>query len=176
MPIVSCILANLVVGLDGATTIQGRSQLLSSETDRERFHQLRKRADLILIGGETSRTEPYGKTPVPLVVLSRNPYLTGSAANNPQAILMNSDITTAIASLSGTYQTILIEGGARLLAQAIEGDLVDDFYVTATNVEGEGPFFDTALLASSLALISTEESSSDLRTERFLHYARLPKM
>ena len=41
--------ANLVVGSDGATTLNGRSAGLSSANDRNRFHAMRAEFDVIVI-------------------------------------------------------------------------------------------------------------------------------
>ena len=62
--------ANLIVGKDGSTTANNSSIGLSTDEDRARFKQLRSKADLILIGGNTARREPYKKTPVPLFILT----------------------------------------------------------------------------------------------------------
>jgi hypothetical protein len=62
--------ANLIVGSDGSTTANNSSIGLSTDDDRLRFKQLRSKSDLILIGGNTARREPYKRTPVPLYILT----------------------------------------------------------------------------------------------------------
>ncbi|NDI26033.1 MAG: pyrimidine reductase, partial [Actinobacteria bacterium] len=62
--------ANLIVGKDGSTTLAGSSIGLSTDEDRRRFHELRSKNDLILIGGNTARREPYKRTPIPLYILT----------------------------------------------------------------------------------------------------------
>ena len=64
--------ANLIVGIDGSTTANGSSIGLSNDEDRQRFHQLRGESDLILIGGNTARREPYKRTPIPLYILTHS--------------------------------------------------------------------------------------------------------
>jgi hypothetical protein len=107
MPVV----ANIVLGKDGATTSNGNSAPLSSGADRERFHQLRMATDLIVIGGETSRREPYRQDPVPLAVMSRRELLSGTAAENPQAFLIRGGIGPALLELQSKYTSILLECG-----------------------------------------------------------------
>jgi riboflavin biosynthesis pyrimidine reductase len=165
------IIANLVLGSNGGTTITGRSAPLSSPADRKRFHQLRLRADAIVIGGESARREPYAKTPVPLVVVSHSQALPGSAAKNPLAIKSEFDIPHTLAHYSTIFPTILIEGGANFLKPALASGLIDHFYITATQISAEGPFLDRSTLTSGFHLIHEELVGSDL----FLHYARLPK-
>jgi riboflavin biosynthesis pyrimidine reductase len=83
------ITANLVIGADGATVLEGSSKALSSQADRSRFHALRERASTILIGGNTARNEPYAKTPVPLVIVSASNQIPKEVRNNPLADIWN---------------------------------------------------------------------------------------
>jgi riboflavin biosynthesis pyrimidine reductase len=164
------IIANLIVGVNGGTTIDGRSAPLSSAADRTRFHHLRERADLILIGGESSRTEPYAKTPVPLVVISRGSELSGPAALNPKALLSNADLASTLAVFQPHYSTILIEAGARLLEDGIRARLIDELFITKVSKSAEAPYFTINPLDHGLEL----RERLDGPTEAFLHYARLP--
>lgn len=83
------VLTNFVAGLDGAVTIDGRVDGLSSPDDQTVFHLLRSLADVVLVGAGTFRAEPYapfrlspaereertahGRPPVPhLAVVSRS--------------------------------------------------------------------------------------------------------
>jgi riboflavin-specific deaminase-like protein len=52
---------NMVSSLDGKATIGWRTQGLSSDIDREVFHQLRTQADAVMVGAGTARTERYGR-------------------------------------------------------------------------------------------------------------------
>jgi riboflavin biosynthesis pyrimidine reductase len=77
--------ANFVSSLDGAVTISGKSEGLSSDGDRALFHLLRTMADVVLVGAGTVRTENYGGArPVdgqapPIAVVSRSLDLDVSA-------------------------------------------------------------------------------------------------
>lgn len=165
------IYANLVVGRDGATTINGRSAPLSNGSDRERFHHIRSQADVILIGGNTSRAEPYERTPIPLVVLTHQEDLPGSAARNPKAVVAHETIASLLHNLSNRYRSILIEGGATLLMEALRNKLVDTLYLTSTDRGGSGPYF--TLPQESDLVLASEEPSPDSK-DLFLTYARLP--
>ena len=90
------VLANLVLGSDGSTSLDGSSKSLSSTEDRRRFHELRTRASAILIGGNTARTEPYATTPVPLVVITRSGNIPESVRGNPKAQIWELDPVSAI--------------------------------------------------------------------------------
>lgn len=52
--------ANMVMSLDGAATVRGRSGGLSGEADRQVFALLRALADVIVVGAGTARVEGYG--------------------------------------------------------------------------------------------------------------------
>jgi riboflavin-specific deaminase-like protein len=57
---------NMVSTADGKAAVEGRTRAISSDVDREVFHQLRTQFDAIMVGAGTVRTERYGpitKTP-----------------------------------------------------------------------------------------------------------------
>lgn len=51
---------NMIASVDGRIAVGGRSGPLGSAADRSLFHALRARADAVLVGAETVRTERYG--------------------------------------------------------------------------------------------------------------------
>ena len=102
---------SLVIGADGSLTKNGSSREISSTTDRQRFLALRREFDVIMIGGGTARSEPYERTPVPLIVLSRS--LTKHT--NPKAVLWQSSPRDAIARAVQEFgPRILVEGGLKV--------------------------------------------------------------
>jgi riboflavin-specific deaminase-like protein len=52
---------NMVSSLDGKATIDWRTKGLSTELDRQLFHQLRTQADAVMVGAGTVRAERYGR-------------------------------------------------------------------------------------------------------------------
>ena len=54
------VVVNMVCSADGAISLHGRTEGLSSEADRFVFHYLRSLADVILVGAQTVRAERYG--------------------------------------------------------------------------------------------------------------------
>jgi len=161
--------ANLVVGSDGSTTLEGSSAGLSTSVDRKRFHELRKGFDAILIGGNTAAHEPYATTPLPLIVLSSKP-LSGQAAKNPQAIAWNKPMFDAISDASNIYGRVLIEAGPTILREAITTGLVSDLYLTISPISGGENRIDLTQLTSSFEEISRESIEGTL----FLHYGLAP--
>jgi 5-amino-6-(5-phosphoribosylamino)uracil reductase len=54
------VVVNMVASADGAISVEGRTEAMSSEADRFVFHHLRSLADVILVGAQTVRAERYG--------------------------------------------------------------------------------------------------------------------
>src|SRR5436305_13646738 len=54
-------LVNFVATADGRTSFDGRSGPIGDDGDRQMFHGLRERADAVMAGTATMRTERYGR-------------------------------------------------------------------------------------------------------------------
>jgi riboflavin biosynthesis pyrimidine reductase len=135
--------ANLIVGIDGATTVNGSSIGLSNDEDRQRFHQLRAESDLILIGGNTARREPYKRTPIPLYILTHSKVklqpknqLAKQFQLTPKQLL--EEVGGKFESSSELPIKLLVEAGPKLLLEMISQSLVDYLYLTVSlNKKGE---------------------------------------
>jgi riboflavin biosynthesis pyrimidine reductase len=135
--------ANLIVGVDGSTTANGSSIGLSNDEDRQRFHQLRGESDLILIGGNTARREPYKRTPIPLYILTHSKVklqpknqLAKQFQLTPKQLL--EEVGGKFESSSELPIKLLVEAGPKLLLEMITQSLVDYLYLTVSlNKKGE---------------------------------------
>ena len=138
------VLASLVVGANGASSLAGASAGLATPEDRGRFLALRKSQEIsaILVGARTATIEPYQKTPHPLYIYRRESGLT------PRQYLesINRKHTGAI----------LCEGGITLIHQLLHDGCIDIFHLTRVAIEGDGHFLDENLLNRTMALISRE--------------------
>ena len=127
--------ANIAIGADGSTTIKASSSGLSFLADRTRFHALRSESDVIIIGGTTARNEPYGSTPIPLIVLSKSP-LSPPVSDNPLAEHWHMNILEALTRARTQYSRILLEGGPALLTPALAAGQIDRLYLTISDASG----------------------------------------
>lgn len=127
------VIATLVAGADGSTSKHGNSAGVSSEIDRSEFLHRRRSADCIIIGGKTARTEPYQKTPVPVVVISRtliNPLL-----GNRLAHCWNLPPIQALDKALATFgPRIHIEAGATIFSSLLEAGRIDELELSITDV------------------------------------------
>ena len=129
------IVATLVVDRDGSTSKESRSAGVSSAADRQVFLQRRREVDCIIIGGNTARHEPYNRTPVPLVVISRS--LVNPVQGNHLALLWNCSPAQAIEKARAQFgDKILIEGGISLINELIEKKILDGIELSVTTATG----------------------------------------
>jgi len=139
--------ATLVVGQDGSTTKNASSENITSEADRAIFLNRRRQVDVIIIGGNTARNEPYKRSPVPLIVCSRGSI--NPVAENPIAQLWNCSPSEAVDKARKLFgENILIEGGPRLIVDLVKSGKIDQLELSITPVTGGENIVDWQLLLS----------------------------
>jgi riboflavin biosynthesis pyrimidine reductase len=137
----------LVSGSDGSTSKGGNSAGVSSAADRTSFLARRRAADCILIGGNTARTEPYQRTPVPVVVISRS--LINPLANNRLAHCWNLTPVKALDRAIKTFgPNVHVEAGASIIDELLSTGRVDALELSITEVSGGEDKVDLAKLLS----------------------------
>jgi riboflavin biosynthesis pyrimidine reductase len=158
------VIANLVVSSTGATSKNGSSIGLSSPVDRERFHELRKQSDAILIGGSTARREPYKKTPIPLFIITHS--LVRLQPKNQMAKQLNLPPQSALKEISEFFANqesaqILVEAGPKLLTQMIEQGLIQRLFLTVNHGATGESIIDLKELVRDFKLSSSERIEND---------------
>ena len=163
------VLANLVLGGDGSTSLDGSSKSLSSAEDRRRFHELRAQASVILIGGNTARNEPYAQTPVPLVVITRSGQIPESVRANPNTHIWELDPISAVDKASKEFgESVLVEAGMSLIQELLVANKIDELYLTLSKISGGENVYDLSALTRDF----TVESSEKIDGETFLKLVR----
>jgi riboflavin biosynthesis pyrimidine reductase len=149
------VVATLVVGSDGSTAKDGSSRGVTSTLDRARFLERRRHVDAILIGGNTARTEPYRKTPVPVVVISTS--MINALADNRQAYWWNASPSEAIERAHRLFgPTILIEAGRSIILELLSLKMIDRLELTVTSVTGGDDRIDIKGVLSNFTSVSSE--------------------
>lgn len=123
------------MGQDGCTSKDGSSAGVSSHSDRERFLKRRREFDVIIIGGNTARSERYAITPCPLVVISR--HKSNVLLTNSNAYWWNLDPKEALEKAKREFgPDVLIEAGPALLQEYLSAGLIDQLEISITQVTG----------------------------------------
>jgi riboflavin biosynthesis pyrimidine reductase len=157
----------LVVGADGSTSKNGNSAGVSSAADRSAFLARRRTADCILIGGNTARTEPYHRTPVPVVVLSKS--LINPLADNRLAHCWNLSPIKAVERAVTTFgPNIHVEAGASIIRELLSANLVDALELSITDATDGDDAIDIAELLSHF----TNQSEKVISGTRFISACR----
>lgn len=147
------VIASLVVGSDGSTSKDGRSAGVSSAADRRAFLARRRSADALLIGGNTARNEPYQKTPVPVVIVSKS--MLNPLSNNRLAHWWNCDPIEALERAQRLFgQTVVIESGVTIIEELIAAKKVDRLELSVTQVSGGEDVVDYQVLLSKFANVT----------------------
>ena len=150
------VFASLVVGADGSTSKDGSSSGISSGADRTTFLARRRNADFILIGGQTARTEPYHRTPVPVVVASRS--MLNALANNRLAHWWNLSPVSALEKGAKKFgPNVLVEAGPRLINELIKARVLDGIYLSITSVIDGDEVINIEELLSNFASVERDE-------------------
>ena len=147
------VVATLVVGSDGSTSKESRSAGVSSPEDRKAFLQRRREVDVIIVGGNTARHEPYNRTPVPLVVISRS--LVNPVQGNHLALFWNCSPVKAVEKARKIFgEKILIEGGVSMINELISHKLIDQLELSVTTASGGEDKIDINELLSHFSQVS----------------------
>lgn len=149
------VIATLVVGADGSTSKNGNSAGVTTALDRSEFLQRRRSADCIIIGGNTARTEPYQRTPVPVVVLSRT--LINPLSGNRLAHCWNLKPEKALDKAVKTFgPRIHIEAGASIFQELIGAGRIDQLELSVTEITGGEDKLDIQELLSNFTITRDE--------------------
>jgi len=150
------VIATLVVGADGSTSKDSRSAGVSSAADRQVFLQRRREVDCIIIGGNTARHEPYNRTPVPLIVISRS--LVNPVQGNHLAMFWNCSPVQAVDKARTLFgEKILIEGGISMINELIDLRIIDQLELSVTPAIGGDDRIDWKSLLSKFSKLSSHE-------------------
>jgi riboflavin-specific deaminase-like protein len=156
---------NMVSSLDGKATIDWRTRGLSTELDRQLFHNLRTQADAVLVGAGTVRNERYGRLAKSDELRDKREH--ERLARDPLAVVVSArlDLPADLPLLNEPEQHVVIATGSDStlpgLGDQVEyarlGDdlpllmarLREDYGIRSVLCEG-GPTLNSHLLAAGL--------------------------
>lgn len=144
------VIANILIAANGTTTLGSASGPLRTPEDAVRFHQIRKIAHAILIGGSTFRNEPYTNCPIPVMVSSK----TLTPISNDKLSIANLDPNSMLRSALEKYQgPILVEGGVNFLTPLLDSKAIELLFISRSPVLGDGNQFPQRLLEQNYSLV-----------------------
>ena len=156
------VIVNMVSTLDGKTTIAGKSSRIGSKVDRQVMRILRSKADAVLIGANTLRSEKLslgldrsdgGPQPLAVIVTSSGelPLETNLILGEGQELLVISPEGVAVELPPGRGRTLSVpaeESGSVALERAL-ATLRTEYAVELLLVEG-GPSLNYSLISEQL--------------------------
>ena len=138
------LIASLVVGSNGATSLHGKSSPLSTPSDRRRFLKRHRQAAAFIIGRQSALIESYGASRVPIFVFSRSSAAISLPHPLMQQVTVNrSDLGEISRSIEQRIEgDIVVEAGAALLTAMIQSEVIDILEISITPIAGDGNFID----------------------------------
>jgi riboflavin biosynthesis pyrimidine reductase len=116
----------------------------------------RRQVDVIIIGGNTARNEPYKRTPAPLIICSRGS--TNPVAENPIAQLWNCSPSEAVDKARKLFgENILIEGGPKMIIDLVNSGKIDQLELSLTQATGGENIVDWQLLLTKFKNVEMKQ-------------------
>ena len=148
--------ANMVISLDGSIVgTDGVSKSISSPADRSLFGQLRRAAEVILVGASTVRAENYRPAPIPLAVVSNTLNLPADLAlfaeaseETARSMVLSSQVAIDAAPSDLAGRIDLIDCGTHKFNPRTAIDALAARGLTRSHCEG-GPTLLTALIEAN---------------------------
>lgn len=136
------LIASLVVGSDGATSLQGKSSPLSTPSDRARFLKRHRSAAAFIIGRQSAFIENYSASQVPIFVFSRSSELLSLPHPRMQQVTVNrADLGEISRRIDQRIEgDIVVEAGASLLTAMIETGVIDILEISISPIPGDGNY------------------------------------
>lgn len=147
------VLANMVIGANGATSLDHDSAALSTPADRKRFHEIRKMSTALVVGGNTFRREHYSKAPMPVYVATQTP----TSSTSTSIFIVAAPEIVVRKALEDSNGAVLIEGGIRFIAPLLAKGVIDRLFLTRSPISGDGDFFDFENLHRNYQLDSSNK-------------------
>jgi len=152
------VIANMVIGSNGATSLNNDSAPLSPPADRQRFHEIRSLASALVVGGRTYRSEHYEKAPMPVFVATRDLELllrnSGPSAHSKFFELSPGEVLHI--ALESQKDPVLVEGGMSFLLPLLKSRKIGRLFLTRSPIAGDNDFFDFETLYQNYALCGSE--------------------
>ncbi len=151
------LIATLVVGANGATTLGGISSRLSTPPDRARFLALHRSAAAIITGKQSALSEDYSMTKVPLFIFTRSDLELPLTHPEMQRVKIEGNLAEVSRDIQNQFSgDVIVEAGPKLLIAMISVGVIEELQLSISPVNGDGNFIDTVNLLSNFTIESDE--------------------
>ncbi len=141
------LIATLVVGANGATTLGGNSSQLSTPPDRARFLDLHRSAAAIITGKHSANSEDYSQTTVPIYIFTRSGLELSLLHPHMQSVKVVGNLAEVSRKIqSRIFGNVVVEAGPQLLLALIGAGVVDELQLSISPIDGDGNFIEIAEL------------------------------
>jgi riboflavin biosynthesis pyrimidine reductase len=149
------VIASLVVGSNGASSLEGRSHGLSTQADRARFLARHRSASAFIIGKKSAAIESYSASRVPIFIFTRST----ERLNLPHPLMQQVTVDRNLAEITQLIDLriegdIVVEAGASLLAALIDVGVIEILELSISPIAGDGDFINLTELLSSFEILS----------------------
>lgn len=149
------VIASLVVGSNGASSLEGRSHGLSTKADRARFLARHRSAAAFIIGKKSAAIESYSASHVPIFIFTRST----ERLNLPHPLMQQVTVDRNLAEITQLIDLriegdIVVEAGASLLAALIDVGVIEILELSISPIAGDGDFINLAELLSTFEILS----------------------
>ena len=152
------VIASLVVGSNGATSLDGRSSALSTAADRARFLQRHRNAAAFIIGKKSASIESYSASQVPIFIFTRSTQ----QLNFPHPWMQQVTVDRNLAEITQLIDLritgdIVVEAGVSLLTALIDVGVIEILELSISPVAGDGDFINLEELLSKFDIVREED-------------------
>jgi len=148
------VIASFVVGSNGASSLNGSSQGLSTPADRDRFLKRHQSAAAFIIGKNSAAIESYSKSNVPIFIFTRHTAKLEVPHQMMQQIRVDRDLLEITKLIDLRIPgDIVVEAGSTLLMALVEAGAIDFLELTLSPIAGDGDFIDVEELISHFEVI-----------------------
>lgn len=128
------VIATLVIGANGATSLHGGSSPLSTPADRQRFLGLHRSAGAYITGRNSFQSETYRKAEAPVLILSRSSYPVKGAT----VIDTSNGLVEAMREVVTNYiSPIIVEAGATLFLELLKSGCIEECELSIVPLDGD---------------------------------------
>jgi riboflavin biosynthesis pyrimidine reductase len=149
------VIATLVVGANGATSLAGSSVGISTPADRNRFLALHRRAGVHVVGSNSAASELYTSSKIPLVILTQSTPSEGK--QNSEIINTSEGLQKVMHEIKNRFPApVVVEAGPNLLTSLVEQGCIEEIELSLSPALGDGNYVDHTKLLSHFIITSDD--------------------